>query len=345
MMQLKRRHFAGLLGGMVLAGSSAYAESAAPGIDQSSFVPLGGLDQWINIRGDDSRNPVLLVVHGGPGEAQWPQAAHYRAWEKRFTVVQWDQRGAGHTYGRYGATTPDMTLDRIANDGVELAAYLCRTLGKKKIIVLGHSWGSIIAISMVQRRPELFAAYVGTGMVGSWKGALQTKYDAVLAKARADGDTATVKQLEASGPPDANDANKVFAFNERVYPLWAPADTAWIKALRADAPRLKAEYPKDFKDFEDGFQFSAEKAVPDQIKTDLPATAGQIGTAFFVIQGQGDLIASTPDAVAYFNVVKAPYKKLVLIPDAGHFAFMTAPDAFLSALVDEVRPIAVERGA
>src|ERR1700760_4780130 len=131
-----RRAVTRLLGGLMvgaLAGVGRAAGVVSP-IDETTFVSLGGLDQWISIRGDDRRNPVLLVVHGGPGEAQWPQAAHYLAWEKRFTVVQWDQRGAGHTYGRYGAKTPDMTLDRIANDGVELADYLCRTLGKRKII-------------------------------------------------------------------------------------------------------------------------------------------------------------------------------------------------------------------
>ena len=128
-----RRDCARLFAGLLAAGLGApalSAESAARGIDQSTFVPLGGLDQWISIRGEDRRNPVLLVVHGGPGEAQWPYADHYRAWEKHFTVVLWDQRGAGHTYGRYGAKTPDMTLDRISQDGLELADYLRRSLGK-----------------------------------------------------------------------------------------------------------------------------------------------------------------------------------------------------------------------
>jgi pimeloyl-ACP methyl ester carboxylesterase len=182
-------------------------------------------------------------------------------------------------------------------------------------------------------------------MVGSWKGGIKVKYDLVMAKARANGDTATVKQLEASGPPDPGDADKVFGFNDRVFSMWAPADAAWIKSLRADAPRLRAAYPKDMKDFDEGFQFSVDKAVPDQIKVDLPATASRIGTAFFIIQGRDDLITPTADAVAYFNGVKAPYKKLILIPDAGHFAYLTAPDAFLGALVTAVRPIAVTRGA
>jgi len=127
----------------ILVSTIAVTASAqtGSGIDKATFVPLGVLEQWISIRGDDRSNPVLLVVHGGPGEAQWPQAEVYKPWEKSFTVVQWDQRGAGHTFGRYGTKTPDVTLDRISKDGVELAEYLCRQLGKKKIIVLGHSWG------------------------------------------------------------------------------------------------------------------------------------------------------------------------------------------------------------
>jgi len=343
--RLNRRNCALLLGALLIVTQAALAAPAKQAIDQTSFVRLGGLDQWINIRGDDSRNPVLLVVHGGPGEAQWPQAAHYLPWEKHFTVVQWDQRGAGHTYGRYGASTPEMTLDRISNDGIELSAYLCRKLGKKKIIVLGHSWGTLVAVTMVQRRPDLFAAYVGTGQVGSWKGALQIKFETVLAKARADHDAATIKQLEASGPPDPNDAEKVFAFNDRIFPLWPPSDVAWIKSLRAGAQALQAAHPKDFKDFQDGFKFSAEKVVPDQIKANLPATATRIDTAFFLIQGRDDLITPTMDALAYFKHVQAPHTQLVLIPHAGHFAFMTSPDAFLNALVDVVRPVAITRGA
>ena len=313
-------------------------------IDKSYFVPVGGLDQWISIRGEDVRNPVLLVVHGGPGEAQWPMADHYREWERHFIVVQWDQRGAGHTFGRYGVTTPEMTLDRISRDGVELCEHVCRALDKNKIILLGHSWGSNVAVNMVQQRPALVAAYVGTGQVGSWKGALQAKFDLALAGARSRGDLALVKELEA-GPPDSGDAAKVFAFNDRVYRYWPSSDVEWVKALRANSAKLQKSDPKNFKDFEDGFRFSAERVVPDQMKADLPTTASVIETAFFVIQGQDDIITPTRDATYYFERVKAPYKQLILIANAGHFAFMTAPDVFLKHLVETVRPVAMARGA
>ncbi len=169
------------------------AESPGTSIDQSSYVTIGGIDQWISIKGEDRNNPVLLVVHGGPGESQWPQADKYVPWEKAFTVVLWDQRGAGHTHSRYGAKTPDFSLDRITRDGIEVAEYLCRTLNKKKIIVVGHSWGSIIATGMVQLRPYLFAAYVGTGQAESWIATSNMQYDLALAKARQDGDAAAIK--------------------------------------------------------------------------------------------------------------------------------------------------------
>ncbi|HXX17520.1 MAG TPA: alpha/beta hydrolase [Candidatus Eremiobacteraceae bacterium] len=324
---------------------TASAQTPTARIDQTSFVPLGGLEQWISIRGDDRSNPVLLVVHGGPGEVQWPQAEVYKPWEKTFTVVQWDQRGAGHTFGRYGTNTPDVTLDRISKDGVELAEYLCRQLGKKKIIVLGHSWGSIVATRMVQIRPNLFAAYVGTGQVTSWAAMVNTQYDLVLAKARKDGDQATIKELEANRPDPAN-AQQYFSFSSKyhVRSLWPPPDQAWLQHLRSRLPELQASNPEQSKYLEEGMEFQGEHVLPDQLATNLPKTACEIDTAYFVIQGQDDIVTPTQAANDYFKCVKAPKKELILIPNAGHFAFMTAASEFLELLKSKVRPVAIARG-
>lgn len=326
-----------------LIHSSFAAQRASPGIDQTSFVPVGGIEQWISVQGLDRRNPVLLVVHGGPGESQWPVAHKYVPWQKAFTVVLWDQRGAGRTYGRYGARTPEFSLDRIARDGIEVTEYLRRTLGKKKVIVLGHSWGSIVAVEMVQRRPDLFAAYVGTGQVASWEATSNQQFDLALSKARQDGAVAVAAKLEATGRPDPNDPKRAFSVDLR--PAMAPADRAWIQSLRADATALQAAHPKDFQDFQNGFQFSAARALPDQMKTDLPRTARTFAVAFFVIQGRDDVMTPTKAAVDYFHAVTAPTKELVLLPDAGHFAFMTSPEAFLATLRATVRPVAVASGA
>jgi pimeloyl-ACP methyl ester carboxylesterase len=337
------------LAAMLLLGAIQSPALAAKideeGINRSAFVPIGGIDQWLSIEGDDRNNPVLLVVHGGPGEAQWPQASRYKAWERTFVVVQWDQRGAGHTYGRYGAKTPDMTLSRITKDGIEVAEYLCRTLGKKKIVLLGHSWGSIVAVGMVKLRPELFAAYVGTAQVASWKASVNIQFDLLLAKARRDSDNATIRQLEKIGRPDPGDASQYFAFSRDLQGVMASPDREWIKSLRAELPALLTAGHKNFQDFVDGFQFSAEHLLADQMSTDLPKTANRLNTAFFIIQGRDDVITPTQAAVDYFDQVRASRKELIIISDAGHFAYLTAPDAFLAALIGKVRPAAIERGA
>ena len=257
-----------------------------------------------------------------------------------------DQRGAGHTFGRYGTKTPDVTLDRISKDGVELAAYLCHELGKKKIIVVGHSWGSLVATHMVQMRPDLFAAYVGTGQAASWNAMINIQYDLLLAKARRDGDQATVKELEAIGRPGPTNADHWnFLGKHNFRSLWALSDQDWLRHLRSQAAELEAKEPEQFKNLEDGMQFTGEHVVSDQIATDLPKTACDIHTAYFLIQGQDDVIAPTQAAVDYFKCITAPTKELILIPNAGHFAFMTASGEFLEALTTKVRPVAISNGA
>ena len=123
------RVFAGMLIALLLASPAL----ASTPIGSTSYLPLGGIEQWISINGEDAANPVLLVVHGGPADVQWPNADKYVPWQKYFTVVQWDQRGAGHSYGHsIGEGTPDVNLDRIAHDGVELSRLSAPRPGTRK---------------------------------------------------------------------------------------------------------------------------------------------------------------------------------------------------------------------
>ena len=329
--------------GFAVFGGPAVAKARK--IDESGFVQIGGIDQWVSVRGDDVRNPILLVVHGGPGEAQWPASPEYLPWEAAFTVVQWDQRGAGHTFSRYGTETPDVTLDRIVRDGLEVAENLRQRLGKKKLIVLGHSWGSIVAINMVERRPDLFAAYVGTGQAASWKAVVQAQFDFLLARARQQGDAPTVKMLEDIGHPDPANLGQYFQFARGLSAAMPAPDREWIRRLRAMTPESLDVPPKDLHDLYAGEAFSAARVLPEMIKTDLPATASKILTAFFVIQGRDDITAPTEAAVAYFQAVSAPVKRLILIDGAGHFAFLTHTKQFLAALTSAVRPVAISQGA
>jgi pimeloyl-ACP methyl ester carboxylesterase len=212
--------------------------------------------------------------------------------------------------------------------------------------VLGHSWGSIVAVQMVQRRPGLFAAYLGTGQVASWKASVQTQFDVLVEKARADSNRAALEELEAIGRPDPGNASQYFQFTKgRLGEAMPPPDQAWLKWLRASTPASLGVAEKDLQDLGAGMTFTGPRVLPDQMATDLGATATEFITPFFVIQGRDDITTPTTAAVAYFNQVKAPAKALVVIEGAGHFAFMTHSDEFLAALTGRVRPVALSGGA
>src|SRR5829696_7415064 len=133
------------------------------GIVEQRFVRLGGTDQWIQIRGEDRDNPVLLVLHGGPG---WPNAVFtlpLRPWERHFIVVQWDQRGAGKTFRRNGkAGTGPMTFDRRVSHAIELIEFVRGHLGVDRVIVLAESMGTLTGLPLAKRRPDLVHALVAT---------------------------------------------------------------------------------------------------------------------------------------------------------------------------------------
>jgi len=315
------------------------SSTAAP-IQETRFVTLGGIEQWITIRGANRANPVLLIVHGGPGDAQSSLRSAYAAYEKDFTIVQWDQRGAGKSYAQNRNSPPEP--ERVELDGIELAQYLCNYLAKKKIIVLGHSWGSYLAVGMVQRRPELFVAYVGTGQVGSWRANIQVQFDFLLAKARAANDRKRVEQLEEIGQPDPTNAEKYFSWWSMRNPYMPPDDSKWFDELRRIA-RSDPEFTEEYmKTLGDGMKYSGRTTVGAMLTTELPTTANMFKVPFFVIQGKEDMVTPTSVAMKYFNAVKAPKKKLILIEHAGHFALVTHPEEFLAALVKNVRPLAMK---
>jgi len=118
---------------------------SASGIVEERFVRIGGIDQWIGIRGEDPKNPVLLILHGGPGCSYSIFTPHVRSWEKHFTVVQWDQRGGGKTFSRMGRQgTGEISFEQLTNDAIEVVDYLRTHLRKDRIFLLASSIGSTL---------------------------------------------------------------------------------------------------------------------------------------------------------------------------------------------------------
>ena len=138
-------------------------------IEEGRFVPIGTLSQWIQIRGEDRDNPVVLFLHGGPGIVNSAFTPIFRAWEHDFTLVQWDQPGAGKTFRQNGRARKDpLTIEGMVQDGIEATEWVLRHLNQRRLILFAISWGTVLGTLMVKRRPDLFWAYVGTGQFVNW---------------------------------------------------------------------------------------------------------------------------------------------------------------------------------
>jgi pimeloyl-ACP methyl ester carboxylesterase len=309
------------------------------GIDEARFVRVGGIDQWVTIRGQDRDNPVLLVVHGGPGFAFLSQSPWaFLSWERAFTVVQWDQRGAGRTYRKSGPLEPGITIERMALDGVEVAEWLRTSLHKPRIVLVGLSWGSLLGIHMVKARPDLFSAYVGTGQVVNIGRDRTIGYRQLLEEARRRSDRKAIEELEALGPPPYASTSKAY-----IHTKWAntyePSSAPPVELaarILFDSPIT----PLDLYFLTRGI-INSQDHFRDEIEAhDLSAFATTFDVPIFIFQGAFDNVAPVEPVTAYMARVRAPHKELILIPNSGHNAIVNRSDAFLSLLIDRVRPFA-----
>lgn len=316
--------------------ANQFAIVSPKGIDERGFVTLGGIEQWVTVRGQDRGNTVLLFVHGGPGDVTNPWSfALFASWEKHFTVVQWDQRGAGRTLRKSGPkVAPTITVDRIVHDGIELAEHLRKRIGKEKMVVVGHSFGSIIGVLMARARPDVFIAYVGTGQVADGPRNYSVAYDALLNKARAVGDQAAVDELTRVGPPPYK-SGEGYGVQRKWSNAYEGSDRflPGTIGLTLVAPGNSVQ---DLNDSADGQMLSAERLVP-QTQSIGPKELGlEFAIPVFFFQGAEDFTTPTELARQYLETIKAPRKGFVAIEGGGHFAVFMKSDQFLKELVSRV---------
>lgn len=320
-----------------------YAITSPNGIDDGRYVEIGGIQQWVTIRGEDRKNPVVLFLHGGPGDATNPWAyAVFRPWHKQFTVVQWDQRGAARTLGKNARSLAEtITIDRMVQDGIELAQTLRKLLGQDKIILVGHSWGSILGVFMAKARPDLFCAFVGTGQVADPGNNYTVAYRGLLAKAAALGEQDGIRELREVGPPPYSDG-RGYAVQRKWSNFFEGADV-FIAAMFGHALASPNYTLRDVNDWLDGQNVSAERLVPQTSTLGPRALRGDFALPVFVIQGAEDFTTPTALARSFVDSIRAPRKAFVAIEGGGHFAVFTRSRAFLRELVSRVRPLVEHR--
>lgn len=324
--------------------AAAYAIDSSRGINESGYVNIGGIEQWVQIRGQNRDNPVLLVLHGGPGASLRHLTKSFIPWEKDFTVVHWDQRGAGKTLASTGASIAEtMSVDRMTRDGIEVAQYLRTRLHKEKITILGHSWGSILGINMAKRRPDLFNAFVGTGQVADMPRSVRMDYAQVLAQAQAANDQETTRALTEIGPPPFENRHQLEVFFGSMDKYPPASDRAAMDTIKSTLMSPPPGYSlRDVWDSYRGFMVvPSVRLYNEMLSTRLASLGPNFEIPIFFMHGSDDNLTQASLTEEYFKSIKAPHKEMVLLEGGGHFAFLSMPDRFLKDLVNRVRPYAM----
>jgi len=316
-------------------------------VDDSGFVTIGGIEQWVTAKGDSCANPVLLFISGGPGNPlSGLSDSIYGAGERDFIVVQWDQRGSGMTYGRSPpAEGEKLTIDRMAKDGNELAAYLAKRYGKRKVILWGSSWGSILAVHMVKANPDLFYAYVGTSQLVNSVESQTESYKKLLALATKENDKDSLAVLEQVGSPPWTDPRS-FGKVRRVIRKYEakvtlPPPDSWHRAPAYTTEKAEADY-------EAGEDYSFMNFVGMHgdgmlSQVDLPKLGTHFTIPMFFVEGAHDLLAPPELARRYYESITAPDKGWVLLEHSGHDPNQEVVDAEYKLLRERVLPLARDK--
>ncbi|MCL1633262.1 alpha/beta hydrolase [Luteimonas sp. SX5] len=319
------------------------------GIQTTEQIELGGIRQTINIRGRHRHNPILLVLHGGPGLTMMPVSHMYlRPLEEFFTVVQWDQRGAGRTYAANDPekVRPTMTVERMLGDAEELAAYLRKRYARDKIVLMGHSWGTVLGTELAQKHPDWFYAYVGVSQVVDIQENERLGYAAVMQWARSQGNAQAVRELESVAPYPPDPAKTPVAEQRKILDLqrkWLTqaGGYLWRRAgdHYGDVASISPEYsPGDLQAWGKGLDFSLESLWPQLMALDFMDHA-RFDCPVVLLHGRHDLNASAELAGRWFEKIQAPSKKMVWFDYSGHMIFEEEPGRFMLSLVRDVLPL------
>ena len=322
-------------GGAPLAGSVAKLER----------VDLGGVPQWILIRGNNAKNPILLKLHGGPGQAEMATVGLNRLLEKDFVVVEWDQRGAGKSAASIEPAAA-MNLEQIVADTLELTELLLKRFHRKGLILVGHSWGSVVGLKAIQRRPDLYQAFVSTGQIANYSEGLRIGYEFLILEAGRRNNADALRDLQQIGRPpyDGTDSNAKRDIHGRWLmdfgALWHSAErfdrVGWMISSVEYAWPEKLRYP-----------LTAKKAfnmlLPDLLSTDLKASVPIVDVPVYFAVGRFDYMAPTRVSRAYFTQLIAPQKEWIWFENSAHFPQWEEAEKFHELLASKVLPEAQRR--
>jgi len=316
----------------------------AGSLSEKTHVEINVVEQGMFIKSKNIHNPVLLFVHGGPGmPAYWLTQRYPTGLEDHFTVVWWEQRGAGLSY--HPDLSPEtMTADQFIADTQEVTRYLLKRFGKEKIYLMGHSWGSYIGIQAAAQAPDLYYAYIGMGQLVYQIQSEQLAYEYALAQFKNNGDLRMVRKLESAPPtmtvplPAAYEALR----DEYMHSLGIGTThemKSVITGIFLPSWQFREYTLAEKVNLWRGKVYSRSRAFSlweTMLATDLTQQVTELAIPVYFFHGIYDYTCAYPLTVAYFDKLQTPLKGFYTFENSAHSPIFEEPEKALKILLEDV---------
>lgn len=310
-------------------------------MNEKIFVEINGLKQGMFLQSENTENPVLLYLHGGPGSPEIAFAERLTTGlEKLFTVCWWEQRGSGISYNRK-ITPKEMTLEQMVSDTIEVTHYLRNRFGKEKIYIMGHSWGSLLGVITVKQQPELFHAYIGIGQIAQQVRSERLAYTYMLEEFCKSNDKKMIRQLKKFPIETGGDISLKYLAgvrSEGMNKLGIGVMRSMPSMLGFVAIVLKCKgytLGEKFK-FSLGSIFSLKCLCDCMIQMDLIKQVPCLQVPVYIFQGRHDYQASYVVAKDFVTALKAPIKGFYTFENSAHSPCFEEPEKMCNILRDDV---------
>jgi len=315
-------------------------------IAEVAMLPIGGQRQGVLLRGRSVDNPVLLYLAGGPGQSSLPHPrVIFQELEEDFIVVGWDQRGTGKSYAAIDPLA-DLTPAQAAADLIELTNYLRQRFDEEKIYLLGESYGTILGVLAVQRRPDLYHAFIGSGQMVNVAETDRRIYADLLAYAESAGDAQMADALRGYGEPPYTDLPYANAFAlahyDRLYKPYTPPQSYIDRGQTSGLDQfgiLGSEYNFVEKvNVLRGLIDTFTILYPQIQEIDFRRDAASLAVPVYLLDGQAELAARRDLALAWFELLDAPIKRIFSFENAAHAVAFEEYAAFHRILFETILP-------